>query len=937
MDKGAHFFKCDFQVHTPRDINWKGANAVTEEERKAYAEKLVLACREKGINSLAITDHHDFVFFPYAKKAAEIELSPDGSPIDPVERIVIFPGLELTLATPPCQALLILDSNFPENMLEGVLTALCINASNSKEPKTAEVVPIPQDVVSNFQTLYTRLNGLDYLKDRFIVFPLVSDGGHKTLLRKGFAEYYKLMPCVGGYLDGPIGNLGTGNQTIIAGKSREYGFKPIAIIQTSDNRKETHEDLGKYCTWIKWAEPTAEALRQACLAQDSRISQETPVLPPIFITSIDISNSKFLGQSYLEFNQQYNAIIGGRGTGKSTILEYLRWGLCDQFPDMTQEEEELPRYQERRKKLIEKTLIPYDATVQVSFIKNEIPHIIRRKATGELILKIGTGDFQPCTEENARNLLPIQAYSQKQLSSVGVSIEELKRLIYSPVRQKLTEYDAQFKKTGIDIRACYEKRLQKKMANTDIEKYELELESLTEQVEKLRRELKGISKEDSETIALHEDFEVFQQLLEDWNAELISTGDSIVNLIQEVAAFPTPLPVELKLPDAKKALIKQIFDEVSGIFSTVKSDLGGLRDTLHSKNETLNKFYALADSWHEMKTRHDQQYELAKEKSSSQETTLSQIRKLEERSREVRKSLAGKKQQVAKAGDPETKFETLKQEWISAHRERADLLTSQCAQLERLSDNDLRATLGKGAGIAKLEETLRTILYGSNFRKDKIQAICDLVTASSDSIKTWHEILLEFEELAYFDAKNIQSKAPPQVPMLRAAGLTANDIQKIIDKVDVNNWIDLFLVELDDIPLFEYRTREGEYIDFVDASAGQQATALMHILLNQEGPPLIIDQPEEDLDNKMVSEIADLVCKAKNNRQLIFTSHNANIVVNGDAELVVCCDYKVTGDQSKGGIKTQGAIDIGEIRKEITQVMEGGEKAFKLRKDKYGF
>jgi chromosome segregation protein len=596
MDKGAHFFKCDFQVHTPRDINWSGANAVTDQEREAYADKLVLACREKGINAMAITDHHDFVFFPYVKRAAERELSPEGTPIDPAERLIVFPGLELTLAAPPCQALLILDSNFPENLFAGVLNSLAIFPSSESESKTAQVVPIPHTVSANFKELYKALNNHNYLRDRFIVFPLVSDGGYKTLLRSGFSDFYKSMPCVGGYLDGSAERLGAGNRDIIAGKNRDYGFKRIAILQTSDNRKETHEDLGIFCTWIKWAEPTAEALRQACLAQESRISQEVPVLPPIFITSIDISNSKFLGQSYLEFNQQYNAIIGGRGTGKSTILEYLRWGLCDQFPDMTQEDEGLPRYQERRKKLIEKTLLPYDASVQVSFIKNEIPHVIRRKASGELILKIGAGDFQPCTEENARNLLPIQAYSQKQLSSVGVSIEELKRLIYSPIRQKLAEYNAQYKKTGTDIKTCYEKRLQKKLAKEDIDRNELELSSLTEQVEKLRKEIKGISEEDSKTIAIHEDYEVFQQLLEGWHSEMISAGESIDNVIRELAEFPTPLPTKSKLPDAEQAFVKQMYDEVSGVFSSVKSSLGDLGKTLSDESVPLKKFYELADS-----------------------------------------------------------------------------------------------------------------------------------------------------------------------------------------------------------------------------------------------------------------------------------------------------------------------------------------------------
>ena len=60
-------------------------------------------------------------------------------------------------------------------------------------------------------------------------------------------------------------------------------------------------------------------------------------------------------------------------------------------------------------------------------------------------------------------------------------------------------------------------------------------------------------------------------------------------------------------------------------------------------------------------------------------------------------------------------------------------------------------------------------------------------------------------------------------------------------------------------------------------------------------------------------------------------------MVNGDAELVACCDYRTQGDHSGGRIKISGAIDIKAVRDEITAVMEGGEKAFKLRKAKYGF
>jgi hypothetical protein len=133
--------------------------------------------------------------------------------------------------------------------------------------------------------------------------------------------------------------------------------------------------------------------------------------------------------------------------------------------------------------------------------------------------------------------------------------------------------------------------------NTDIEKNELELESLTKQVEKLRKELKGISEEDSKTIALHEHFEVLQQLLESWDSEMNDAGFAIKNVVQDLVGFPTPLPTESKLPPTEQALVEQIYAEVSGVFLSVKTDLGELSNRLSEKG-ALGKFYELAATWH---------------------------------------------------------------------------------------------------------------------------------------------------------------------------------------------------------------------------------------------------------------------------------------------------------------------------------------------------
>lgn len=938
MDKGAHFFKCDFQVHTPRDINWNGKPAITESERDAYAETLIRACRVKGIQAIAITDHHDLTFFSYVKKASKSELNDSGHLYSPEEQIVIFPGVELTLSAPPCQAILILDSEFPENLFQSVLTSLSIVPNHDAESKTAKTTAIPNVVVKDFTNLYERLNSLQYVKGHFIIFPHVGDGGHKTLLRSGFYDYYKTMPCVGGYIENSISSMGTGNVNIIAGKHRDYGFKQIAVIQTSDNRKENHDDLGKHTTWVKWAEPTAEALRQACLAKDSRISQEAPILPPIYITFLEITNSKFLGRVLIEFNSQYNAIIGGRGTGKSTVLEYLRWGLCDQLPDFSKEEGELPNYQDRRRKLIEKTLFPFDATVQVSFIKNGIPHVVRRKSSSsDIHIKVGSDEFRVCSEEDVRSLLPIQAYSQKQLSNVGVSNSELKRLIYSPIRDVLSDVQASFKSLESDIRTCYEKRTQRKVLNSDIDRNELELKSLIEQVEFLRKGLTGVVGQDRVTVESHECYSIIENLMGGWINEIHSTSESIENVLSEIRSFPTPIPKDITVPSELTQLIMNINAEIEGLFETIKTKLSAVNGELLEFDSRENTFNVWKSEWSEIIKKHKEDYETAKENSSSQEVTLSQITKLEGRASEVRKVALEGRQQIARLGDRDEEFQSLRSQWVEKHRIRTDIVQSQCDRLNTLSDNNLKVELGRCQGTEALSVLLKGIVAGSNIRKDKIDSLCGLVSSSDNPMIEWQEVLDELELLAMYNVENDSPEHLPKPEKLSSLGFSENDLSRMAEKINASNFLELLLIQLEDIPTFKYRTREGEYIEFSDASAGQQATALIHVLLNQEGPTLIIDQPEDDLDNQMVSEIADLICSAKRKRQLIFTSHNANIVVNGDAELVACCDYVVSGDQSQGEIKHVGAIDMPTIKDQITKIMEGGEKAFRLRKEKYGF
>jgi chromosome segregation protein len=938
-DKGAHFFHCDLQVHTPRDLRWSGAHAVTEKERAEYATELIQACRAKGLDAIAITDHHDFAFFPYVKTAARDERDWLDDPVPTSDQIIVFPGLELTLSAPNCQAILILDSDFPANLLQSVLTVFAISPAPAIDKHHAPIQRISADVFHGLRDLYQTLNNHDYLRGRFILLPNVSDGGNRTLLRSGFADFYKTMPCVGGYIDGPMSKLGTGNQDILRGDNREYGSKGIAIFQTSDNRRRDHADLGVHATWVKWAAPTAEALRQACLAKDSRIMQEPPQLPAIEIRSIHVSNSDFLGPIDLYFNPQYTALIGSRGTGKSTILEYLRWGLCDEH-DVDDDQSSTESVGVRQQRLIDNTLKKYSATVEVKFNLNEVPHLVRRRSgTGEILLRIGDSELQPCTKEDIRTLLPIEAYSQKQLSRVGHRVDDLNRFVQSGIKTELDSIDGQIRSLVSRSRQIYGELRRKQTIEQALREDRLSIESLSKQAQNIRQSLSGLTSEQQLLLSKQPMYLEGELLVEKWDDEVRELRTAISGLSQRLSAVPSaPKSAIHTHPEA---------NSLSSLRTVIAGRVVSLSDLALRMSEIVNgmvdaefKFtgdYADAHGrWTDAKTRYDEAYHAAKSAASSHETQLRSLAELEQKIRTISQRISAAENEVNTLGDPEVAFRTIQTEWKRLHKGKGDLYAQQCVKLTELSDGVIRATARRGANIAALDRQLKAIMKGSGLRGQKIEDMLGRISAASDPVALWDSLLDELERLAHH-TPGIEGSQRPESPNLMQCGLAEGDLLKLAEKISPETWLELALTSLDDETTFEYQTKEKEYIPFENASAGQQATALLIALLNQPGPPLVIDQPEDDLDNQIIFEIVKRVWKAKTRRQLIFSSHNANLVVNGDAELVVWCDYRVAGDFSRGRIANEGAIDIPSIRETIKTVMEGGEKAFKLRLEKYGF
>jgi chromosome segregation protein len=245
---------------------------------------------------------------------------------------------------------------------------------------------------------------------------------------------------------------------------------------------------------------------------------------------------------------------------------------------------------------------------------------------------------------------------------------------------------------------------------------------------------------------------------------------------------------------------------------------------------------------------------------------------------------------------------------------------------------DAISTLLAGARIHDLDEktvewvkSLSRIDSEQNWRTVR-QKILDIYHAKIESGSPG--------EPSETDAKKINSAIFP------SSALTAQQTTKVYQNLGDEAVAKVFAAVPRDYIVMTY-IDQGRDVAFEQASPGQQASALLELLLKQSAGTLIIDQPEDDLDNRVIMKIVNLLRASKSKRQLLFATHNPNIVVNGDADKVIVLKSGEIASAKQSGARIQidvdGAIETPSVRDAITHVMEGGKEAFDLRSRKYNF
>jgi chromosome segregation protein len=490
---GTTWRKVDFQCHSPRDRAWTdppdlpGGTPPLEVARANWAKSLIGQCRTVKLGAIAITDHHDITFVPYVQTAAV------GS------GVLIFPGIEVT-CNDNAQCLAIFDpATGPDiwNHFLGKLKDIAVAPAN--DSKTRPITNANMTVAELFHEVADDAQ----LREACILLPHFSDGdAHKHLNEDGHHLRFAGLSCDGVYVEKAYKDLDPETLRKAYGEVPEWGTRRKAVVATGDNRNPQWSRLGCHDCWIKLGEDSVEAVRQALLADEARVTYEHPVQPSERIVELEIK-STLTGETAIKisFNPGFNAFIGGRGSGKSAILEYLKFGLARTERDLGR-----PESREREEQLIEETLT--EGYVAVVLEREGVRETWHRDLHEEKITIFhADGTESYITLADARRRFRGRAFFQKQLSTTtresSSATDQITGIAAAEALDRRREIDQAIENTKRDVTTTLQRVAAHWQINLERNQAKARVDDLKKRIDNINLRLKeeGISAVDLAVIA----------------------------------------------------------------------------------------------------------------------------------------------------------------------------------------------------------------------------------------------------------------------------------------------------------------------------------------------------------------------------------------------------------------------------------------------------
>ena len=848
FETGLQYVRADFHLHTCKDKEF-----VYSGEQNSFINDYVSALKEANINVGVITNHNKFDREEYKaiRKAAK------------KQDIFILPGVELTI----------------KEGANGIHTLIVFNPDEWFESGnnhiqtflTAAFATIPNPENRNTKSVYDLKNVFEQLdaygRDYFIIFAHVDQNSGL------FSE------CKGGLLESLAGFVPFRNRVLGLQKSRTHdnltqfkrycGYLP-ALVEGSDPKSITDIGKGDKCTYLKIGEYSYDAIKFALQDHKDRVSENVPDSKHGFIESISFQGGKFDGQTII-FSRDLNTLIGIRGSGKSSVLEAVRYvlGLTAQM----------------------------DKEYKESLVKNVFGS--GGKATLSVIDKHGKrysvsrifGERINVLDENGNdlNINPIslfdgvQYFGQKDLSSSADHENGLlEKLISGRIGQP----------SNLD--SCVNELVKTVERLLDVSKIPQQMTEVTTLQTELEHKL-----------SIFEEKGVADKLKKQSGYATDTTKlDAVKNRIDAILrdirnAFSKNTVASNALDGYSSDFNKDIFDDVSTVLSLIDAQLTQIGSCIA---EIEKQCSSMEDIISCLKERTDSLAdEFAEIKREIKDETLD-VDSFVKMTTELQKTKE-KLKQLSEEASSKSKIEA---SFTEATRERNEVLLTTYnaykAETERINQNqtELRIEITFKGDREGFKSQLKNDFKGTGISDTKYQAISDAFTDYAAIIEDW--IICDGNKL-----KSI---------------VTSSEYVKLEDKLrdqyeellrrQVENKVDIYY--------------HGKLLR--QHSIGQRASALILFILTQDDNDMIfIDQPEDDLDNKVIyDEVITAIVQKKPYMQFIFATHNANIPVLGDSERVLVVEFQETKIDV-----AQGNIDLDSTHKQIVDIMEGGKEAFEKR------
>jgi energy-coupling factor transporter ATP-binding protein EcfA2 len=617
------------------------------------------------------------------------------------------------------------------------------------------------------------------------------------------------------------------------------------------------------------------------------------------VEKIEISGGFLPGLS-VNIPQGLTCIIGARGSGKSTLAEAVRFALSG-----------ISAAPKHCADLIQANLAGGALVTITALADGSNRYTIQRGLKQNPVLLASDGRAINTVDLDRGTFLPIDAYSSLEIEAIAdEALGDKRRSLLDALRSEQMR--------GIQLSLAESARTLETNADR-IRTTQRAIDDLTEQIEELgdvRAGLNALPPSDRESA---EDFVRLsrQQQMDQREVAKLDSADRDLKTLEETLdrmrkqaqnVFAARLMEE---QSANAGALRGYDKLLSASMAPVEKHLTAIHTKIRDAHGTLVQARQTVAAIH---TGHAG--DLARLNAVNQAAS-EQARVRASLEQQVAKLEALEHQRVELQAELQTLFErrkSLKTDHILMRDQVSTMRDEVASELEREAGERVRIRVMRNADYMSYQEMLLDGLKGARVRNQS-EILATLMQLRPEQLAQLIQSndLDTFEELTHFGAERSRK-------ILDAFRETVDPLKLEITPIEDRIAIELN-VATDGRPHFK---------DASDLSRGQKCTALLPILLARRDNPLIIDQPEDNLDNHFIFEtVVNAVQRMKKRRQMIFITHNANIPVLAEAELVLV----MTSDGRVGAIERHGTVD--ECREQIIDLLEGGRKAFQLRSKRY--